>query len=146
MQRYLYRLILCATITQCTLCLGFAKMTTTVGSLRTPLRTNQFSLNRLSNPLMYTVVGSRRVIRSDEKCCHPQPLPTRARCSPACARPPPHPSCCSFSPQAGRLAITAAASHLICAYGARDVAPGDLRSKLLALRQALEHELEAIQE
>ena len=31
-----------------TLCPGLAKMTTTVGSLRTPLMTNQFSLNQLS--------------------------------------------------------------------------------------------------
>ena len=76
MQRYLYRLILCATITQCTLCLGFAKMTTTVGSLRTPLRTNQFSLNQLSNPLMRTAVGSRRVIGSGEKCC-PLSIPSQ---------------------------------------------------------------------
>ena len=45
-----------------------------------------------------------------------------------------------------RDTVSLGASHLICAYGGRDVAPGDLRSKLLALRQALEHELEAIHE
>ena len=52
---------------------------------------------------------------------------------------------CPVHVQAGRLAITAAASHLICTYGGRDVATGDMRAKLLSLRHALEHELEALE-
>ena len=44
--------------------------------------------------------------------------------------------------EGGKMAITTATErHLVCAYGGTDVAPGDMRSKLLALRQALEHDL-----
>ena len=47
--------------------------------------------------------------------------------------------------EGGKMAITTATErHLVCAYGGTDVAPGDMRSKLLALRQALEHDLSRI--
>ena len=44
--------------------------------------------------------------------------------------------------EGGRMAITTATErHLVCAYGGLDVAPGDMRNKLLALRQSLELDL-----
>ena len=71
-----------------TLCPGLAKMTTTVGSLRTPLMTNQFSLNQLSTH------------RSALLLAHVASCPARNAAPPANARrsltcaPPPSPGSC----------------------------------------------------